>query len=75
MVLCRINKNYPYLSPNIPSYLELCYIIIFIYLADTILWVISVGVNILGFSSQSLQEYSASLVSADCKYQGPVVQN
>ena len=24
MVLCRINKNYPLLSPNIPSYLELC---------------------------------------------------
>ena len=23
MVLCRINKNYPSLSPNTPSYLEL----------------------------------------------------
>ena len=24
MVLCSINKNYPQLSPNTPSYLELC---------------------------------------------------
>ena len=24
MFVCRINKNYPKLSPNTPSYLELC---------------------------------------------------
>ena len=24
LVLCRINKNYSLLSPNTPSYLELC---------------------------------------------------
>ena len=27
-VLCRINKNYPLLSPNTPSYLELCNVLV-----------------------------------------------
>ena len=26
MFLCRTNKIYPQLSPNTPSYLELCYV-------------------------------------------------
>ena len=31
--LCRINKNYPLLSPNTPSYLELCLCLIFVLAA------------------------------------------
>ena len=43
MFLCRINKNYPKLSPNTPSYLELWAIALLESVEGEMKWVLNQG--------------------------------